>query len=122
MTFQVYVADAARSFSCRADQTVLAAMSGAGQACVQVGCRSGGCGVCRVQVLAGEYTCGTMSHAQVCADDRARGLALACQLYPQTDLRLRAVGKQVGVSDAAAAALILDLANRGTRGSCVTLA
>jgi ferredoxin len=82
-----------RAFPCRADQAVLAAISGAGQSCVQVGCRSGGCGVCRVEVLEGRYECGTMSHAQVDAADRARGVVLACQLFPRSDLRLRTLGR-----------------------------
>lgn len=103
MTFQIHVADAHRAFACRADQSVLTAMSGAGQACVQVGCRGGGCGVCRVQVLEGVYECGTMSSAQVGAEDRAGGIALACQVYPRSDLRLRVMGKPGMRSDEAAA-------------------
>ena len=106
MSFQVLVADTSTAFACRADQPVLAAMSGAGQRCVQVGCRSGGCGVCRVEVLEGEYECGTMSHAQVDADDRARGVVLACQLYPRSPLRLRVLGRPGAGDDQAAAALI----------------
>lgn len=94
MSFQVSVVDASpAAFACRADQAVLAAMAGAGQGCLQVGCRSGGCGVCRVQVIEGAYECGTMSVAQVSAADRGQGIALACQLFPRGDLRLRALGK-----------------------------
>lgn len=117
MTFQILVADAHRAFACRADQTVLAAMSRAGQDGVQVGCRSGGCGVCRVQVMEGEYECGTMSGAEVCAQDVARGIALACQVYPRSDLRIRAMGKMGMDADAATAALIrrLSLQAAGAR-------
>ena len=110
MSFQVSIAGSPRAFACRPDQSVLAGMAGAGAGGVQVGCRSGGCGVCRVQVLEGSYECGTMSHAQVCADDRARGMVLACQLYPRSNLELRPLGKLAGLVDEGAARLISQLA------------
>lgn len=113
MSFQVFVADTA--FACRADQPVLAAMGDSGQRCVQVGCRSGGCGVCRVEVIEGRYDCGTMSHAQVDAANRARGVVLACQLYPRSDLRLRALGRVAGAANDATAALIQRLATQSAR-------
>lgn len=103
MSFQVHVVDAPMPFPCRQDQTVLAAMSGAGQHCVQIGCRSGGCGVCRVQVLEGHFECGTMSRAQVAAPDLECGIALACQLFPRSDLRLRVLGKLSNASSEASA-------------------
>nr|ALV86634.1 hypothetical protein [uncultured bacterium 50] len=96
MPYQIAVPEAAQSFPCRDDQTVLGAMIQAGAAAVQVGCRSGGCGVCRVQVLEGRYETGTMSHAQVSEIDRAQGIVLSCQLFPRSDLSLRALGRPLG--------------------------
>lgn len=93
MPFQIAVPDAALSFPCRDDQSVLGAMIQAGASALQVGCRSGGCGVCRVQVLEGQYRTGTMSHAQVDPIDRDRGIVLSCQLFPSSDLSLRALGR-----------------------------
>lgn len=93
MPFQIAVPDAALSFPCRDDQSVLGAMIQSGASALQVGCRGGGCGVCRVQVLAGEYRTGTMSHAQVDQVDRDRGIVLSCQLFPRSDLSLRALGR-----------------------------
>lgn len=92
MQYRIVVAEARASFPCRDDQSVLGAMRLAGAACVQVGCRGGGCGVCRVQVESGVFDTGTMSGAQISADDRAKGIVLACQLYPRSDLCLRALG------------------------------
>lgn len=54
-----------------------------------VGCRRGGCGVCRVRVLAGEYDKGPMSRAHVSAADEAAGVVLSCCIYPRSDLSLR---------------------------------
>jgi len=93
MSFQIAVPEAALSFPCRDDQSVLGAMIQAGISALQVGCRGGGCGVCRVQVLDGEYRTGTMSHAQVDQADRDRGIVLSCQLFACSDLSLRALGR-----------------------------
>ena len=55
---------------------------------VKVGCRNGGCGVCRVRVLSGEYVTRKMSRDHVSAEDEARGYVLACRLYPKSDLEI----------------------------------
>lgn len=106
MPFRIRVADTALSFACREDQTVLAAMSQAGQKCMTVGCRSGGCGVCRVQVIDGAFETGLMSRSQVSEDDRARGIVLACQLVPHSELEIRVLGRNdVDATDPTAALL-----------------
>jgi ferredoxin len=65
-----------------------------------VGCRRGGCGVCRVRVLDGEYRCEPMSRAHVSEADQAAGLVLSCSIYPLSDLSLRfetpVRGKDIG--------------------------
>lgn len=104
MPFRIRVADTSLDFECREGQPVLSAMSAANEKCVQVGCRSGGCGVCRVQVIAGEFDTGSMSQAEVCAGDRAKGIVLACQLLPRSDLAIRVLGrKNVDQNDPTAA-------------------
>lgn len=54
-----------------------------------VGCRRGGCGVCRVRVLSGDYQVSPMSRAHVTEADEAAGIVLACSIYPLSDLSLR---------------------------------
>jgi ferredoxin len=54
-----------------------------------VGCRRGGCGICRVRVTKGAYRRDVMSRAHVSAADEAVGIVLACCIYPQSDLSLR---------------------------------
>ena len=75
-------------------QSALDAMVGQ-PAALEVGCRSGGCGVCRVEVLRGDYECGLMSADQISADCRARGVVLACRVFPNSDLHLRPLGKRL---------------------------
>ena len=84
---------ASRSFLCKEDQNVLAAMQQAGLAVVPVGCRGGGCGVCKVEILEGESFYGKMSRAHVSQDDEEAGnIGLACKLFPRTNLKVRPIG------------------------------
>ncbi len=63
-----------------------------------VGCRRGGCGVCRVRVTAGDYRSDKMSRAHVSEEEEAAGLTLACCIYPLSALSLR-LEPAVGVKD-----------------------
>ncbi|WP_339651036.1 2Fe-2S iron-sulfur cluster-binding protein [Halopseudomonas pelagia] len=75
-------------FSCEPEQSVLKAMEQQANRCVPVGCRGGGCGLCKVQVLSGEYQCGPMSRKHVPEAALACGEVLACRLYPRSDLTI----------------------------------
>lgn len=70
-------------------------MSRGGRA-IPVGCRGGGCGVCRVRVLDGRYTTGVMSAACVTPEEKEQGVALACKLFAESDLSLQVLG-EIGV-------------------------
>ncbi len=75
---------------------VLRAMERAGRAEIPVGCRNGGCGVCKVLVLKGKYSLGKISRAQVSEQEEQAGYALACRLYPESDIEVRPVGSLLG--------------------------
>jgi len=77
----------------RAGEPVLSALEQSGLASVPVGCRGGGCGVCKVRVVEGPYHTGRMSRAQVSEAEERQGFALACRLYADGPLVLEAVGK-----------------------------
>lgn len=55
---------------------------------INVGCRKGGCGACRVRVISGEYTTLKMSRAHVTEDEEAEGYALACRIFPLSDIEI----------------------------------
>lgn len=76
-------------FEVRAGLSLLAAMEQAGAALIPVGCRGGGCGRCRVRVLAGHYDSKRMSRAHICARDESFGRVLACRIFPREDLLIR---------------------------------
>jgi len=76
-------------FDCHKDERVLIAMERRGVSDIRIGCRSGGCGICRIRVVSGDYTTGKMSRLQITEEDEADGLVLACRLYPRSDLVLK---------------------------------
>ena len=80
------------SFACGEMQSVLAALAPLHRRRIECGCRGGGCGVCRVLILAGEVETGPMSATHVSAEERAQGVALSCRVYPRSALRLRVLG------------------------------
>ncbi|MBN6185378.1 2Fe-2S iron-sulfur cluster binding domain-containing protein [Aneurinibacillus sp. BA2021] len=53
------------------------------------GCFNGGCGMCKVQVLSGDYTVGLSSKTALPDQERAQGYTLACKTYPLSNLMVR---------------------------------
>lgn len=68
--------------------TLLAGLEAAGSDAVPVGCRGGGCGACRVNVLSGDYDKKKMSRAHVSEAEEKAGMVLACRTLPKSDLRI----------------------------------
>ncbi len=91
--YEITISDSGDSFFCKEGQNVLLAMERLGHRGIPVGCRGGGCGICRVQVLGvGKFRTKKMSRAQVSADEEAKGICLACKLIPEGDLQIRTLG------------------------------
>jgi ferredoxin len=67
-------------------------MESLGKKGIPVGCRGGGCGVCKVQVLSGSYTKRVMSREHVSEHDEAQGCVLACRVRPNSSIGLRVIG------------------------------
>lgn len=84
--FRVWVSNRQQSFTVTSDQSLLAAMEQSGTQAIDVGCRCGGCGRCRIQVLHGQYESKRMSRAHVSEHDEAQGLVLACRILARSDL------------------------------------
>jgi len=95
MSYVVLITNTGETFACGGEENVLAAMECLRRQGIPVGCRNGGCGVCKVEVLDGRFTKRKMSRAVVTAEEEARGCVLACKVYPQSDLRINVVGKMV---------------------------
>lgn len=93
--FSVLIEDSGETVLCDARDNVLRAMEALRRRGIPVGCRGGGCGVCKVQVLDGAYHTRKMSRACI-TEEEARGVALACKLFPESGLRVKVLGKMVG--------------------------
>ena len=53
---------------------------------IKAGCRSGGCGICKVRVLTGSFERGRMSAAYLDANSAEAGFVLACRTFLTSDL------------------------------------
>ncbi|PWR17513.1 2Fe-2S iron-sulfur cluster binding domain-containing protein [Zavarzinia aquatilis] len=76
-------------FTCPEGEGVLQAMEKQGRSSIPVGCRSGGCGRCRVEVTDGAFKAGPMSRRHVSEAEGGQALVLACRIYPRSDLTIR---------------------------------
>ena len=93
---EVRLCESGERFACASGETVLRAMERLNRRGIPVGCRGGGCGVCKVKVTQGDYALQKQSRAHVSVEDEAAGFALACKLLPRTDLELLVVGQMRG--------------------------
>lgn len=91
--FTVTIEDTGESFRCKSDESLLCGMERLGKRGIPVGCRGGGCGVCKVHICHGEYRKRVMSRAFVSPEEEAGGTVLACRVWPSSDIRLSVVGK-----------------------------
>ena len=69
-------------------QSLLAACERSRQTAIRVGCRGGGCGVCRVRIVSGRYRHKAMSKTHINAQDLAAGVVLACRVFPESDMEI----------------------------------
>ncbi|MDZ7809435.1 MAG: 2Fe-2S iron-sulfur cluster-binding protein [Arhodomonas sp.] len=90
---RVTILDTGESYECPGSTTLLQAMTQLGRKGIPSGCHGGGCGICKVQVVDGEFTTGVMSRSQVSEAEQAQGYALACRCYPGSDVTLKVIGK-----------------------------
>jgi len=85
--YQIEIIDTGRSFTCRSGETLLRGMESALENPIAVGCRGGGCGVCKIHITKGEFSAKAMSKAHISEAERARGVVLACRVFPTSDLK-----------------------------------
>lgn len=84
--YKIDVANRRQSFTAIKGHSLLIAMERSGTQAIKVGCRGGGCGMCKVRVVKGSYTSKRMSRAHVSESDEQQGIVLACRIFPATDL------------------------------------
>lgn len=91
-SFEVTIVETGEAYACHSSESLLHGMARMGKKGIPLGCRGGGCGVCKVQILAGDYTTKAMSRDHVSADDSDNARLLACRVFPKSDLVLTVLG------------------------------
>jgi ferredoxin len=89
----VHIQDTDEHYACAENRSLLQGMENLNRRGIPIGCRNGGCGVCKVQIVEGAFTAKVMSRAHVSAEEQASGCVLACRVQPLSDIRLAVVGK-----------------------------
>jgi ferredoxin len=92
-SFSILIEETGETFNCRPEQHILSAMASMGKKGIPSGCHGGGCGVCKVRLLSGEYKTEKMSRAYVSENEEKKGIALACRVFPKSDIHLSVIGK-----------------------------
>ena len=93
---QIRLINSEEQFPCYTGNSLLEGMQRLSRKGIPVGCRGGGCGICRVQVLSGNYHCKKMSYEHVNETELNAGIGLACRLYPESDLEVAVLGLKSG--------------------------
>ncbi|MCP5266929.1 MAG: 2Fe-2S iron-sulfur cluster binding domain-containing protein [Burkholderiaceae bacterium] len=91
--FEVVIDDTGERYRCAETRSLLEGMEALGRKGIPVGCRGGGCGVCKVQILSGTVATRVMSRAHVSEQDEREGRVLACRARPTSDIRLAVLGQ-----------------------------
>jgi ferredoxin len=63
-----------------------------------VACRSGGCGVCKIKVIEGQYERGKCSKNTLTDEERSNHYSLACKTYPKSDMVIAIAKKKKDIS------------------------
>jgi ferredoxin len=90
---RITLLDTGETFACRAEESVLHGLARLGRRGIPVGCRGGGCGICKVEVVSGDFGKQTMSRDHISPEDEAHHRVLACRIRPVGDLTLRVLGR-----------------------------
>lgn len=90
--YEILILDTGERYRCGPEENLLRAMERLNRLGIPVGCRGGGCGVCKIRIGRGEVRAARMSRAHVSVEEEAAGVGLACRLFPRSDLELNVLG------------------------------
>jgi ferredoxin len=101
--FTVDVISTGEQFQCGKNENILQAMERSRIGLqmlhsIPVGCRGGGCGICRIKIVSGEVETKKMSVKHVTEDQRQAGFTLACRAFPRSALTLELATPEVAVA------------------------
>jgi ferredoxin len=92
--WNVTILDTGESFRSNTTDSVLENLRRTGRRGIPVGCRAGGCSVCKVEIVSGEFEIyRPMSREYVSDEDLAENKLLSCCVRAKSDLTVRVIGK-----------------------------
>lgn len=83
---QITEVESGTSFQLPVGESLLRGMEKAGAKIINVGCRGGGCGLCKIRILKGEFELKKMSSLHVSDSEKGAGYVLACRCFPTTNI------------------------------------
>ena len=89
----ITIVETGESFRCDERKSVLEGMESLGKKGIPVGCRGGGCGVCKIEALLGTFAKRVMSRAHISPDEESAGIVLACRVRPTSEMTVRVLGQ-----------------------------
>jgi len=90
----VEVVPAGECYACLPHESLLHGMLRMGRRGIPAGCINGGCGVCKVRIVAGSIRLlGPVSRQHVNLQEEAQGYTLACRAAPVGNIRLEVCQK-----------------------------
>ncbi|MGI9284386.1 MAG: 2Fe-2S iron-sulfur cluster-binding protein [Pseudomonadales bacterium] len=89
--FKVEVQSTGEHFCCSKDENLLQGMERFRVGTrllttIPVGCRGGGCGMCKIRIVVGDFITGKMSKKHIPESEERQGYTLACRSFPRSDL------------------------------------
>ena len=90
--FEVAIEETGAVYRCSSEESLLCGMERLGKRGIPVGCRCGGCGVCKVRIAQGDYQQGVMSRDHITPEEEAMGIVLAYRVRPLSAIRLSVIG------------------------------
>lgn len=93
--YRIQVINREQIYWCESGKNLLTGMESDNQQCIHVGCRGGGCGVCKIRIVSGDYQQKRMSKAHIDENDKQQGFALACRVFPTGDMVIESDHSQV---------------------------
>jgi|TARA_R110002096_G_scaffold420735_1_gene625972 ferredoxin len=97
--FQMTIEGSDKVITCQENETILSSLERQRFAKIPVGCRKGGCGVCKIKVTQGEYEAGKMSKAHMPESEKGLNCTLACKTYPRSNMKFKIVHPKPQVFD-----------------------
>jgi len=88
--YRIEVRNTAQWFDCKPENSLLSGIERHRVEAIRVGCRGGGCGVCRIKIVSGEFESKKMSIKHVTHEEAAAGYALSCRVFPRSDMAIEA--------------------------------